>query len=562
MINFVRGRVKPGFVARFLAAVTVALVGFDFALLLTKVVRTVMTTRIPFDVDEANHATDGWEVYQALISQGPQELYHALVEQSFYPPVHSFFVAAGYALGGPTLAASRLPTLVNLVLTTILLVWLTLLLASGSADRQTNRWLLVTGGALTLAFALTSKVFVINGALVMVEMTGALLGLLLIAACVRVGERTQAWSGWGALVCAVGVAGLTFLTKYSFGLFFLPALLVGLVTATWPWRAKRRTWLAVAVVSAIYLVWLTTWWLVSDPTGILLFFTDHPQYNPLFSRANLFYQARIWFTGYSASWTVASLTVVLAVVGAVRGWRVLAVRVAAWSILAGLVVLTISTTDEPRHFLPLAPLVWLLAGLGLAAALHWLWRQRWGEPLTVVVVVTLLVLLGVGAKRMAASLPAQLRTSFEGVPAHSHLHGFALSHVDLSQPVLIIGDLYDQNNLLSIRWQAATLTSQGTWALDIDYFPFEQYEHSLARTNRKPQIASIDPTFPRLHLNEILDRHHFAAVIEIKDLKNYFGPRATNPDDPLCRYPVQEMALDGWIIMVYDLQQARPDGCG
>lgn len=561
MINFVRSRVKPGLIERTLATLTVGLVALACTTELITLIRKVTTTTIPFDVDEANHATDGWEVYHALTSGSLYELYRSVVEQSFYPPIHSFFVAAGYAIGGPTLAASRLPAVVNMVLALVLMVWLTGYLASKDPNCSASDWLPVTGAALVLAFAMTSKVFISNAVLAMVEMTGALLGLLLVLASTEVEQTTGGRVRWSVLAMAAVVAVLTFLTKYSFGLFFLPALLAGLVTATWPWRVERRAWMAVAGVAAIYLLLLGGWWLASDPAGILLFFTDHPQYAPLFSRENLFYQVRIWFSGYSPSWAVASLTLFCAVVGAVRGWRRLAVRVAAWSLLAGLVVLTISTTDEPRHFLPLAPLVWLLAGLGLLEVLQWLRRQRWGEPLVVVVVVALLILLGVGAQRLLASLPARLTASLEGVPAHTALYAYALPRVDLSQPVLLMGDLYDQNNLLAVRWQAATLTNQRPCALEIDYFPFEQYEHSLARTNRKPQIASTDSTFPRLHLNEILDRDHFAAVIEIKDLKNYFGPRANNPDDPLCSYPVQEMELDGWIVIVYDLQGREPRGC-
>ncbi|RIK40348.1 MAG: hypothetical protein DCC55_15235 [Chloroflexi bacterium] len=561
MINLVRSRVKPDRVEQILAAVTVALVMLGFAALLVTLIRTALTSVIPFDMDEANHATDGWEVYHAFTSRSPRDLYRSVVEQSFYPPVHSFFVAAGYALGGPTLASSRLPTVVNLVFVLALLVWLTTELARKGANRQPGSTLMIISASIVLAFALTSKIFITNAVLAMVEMTGALLGLALALVSARVEQQPGGNLHWRAVAGAAVMAVLAFLTKYSFGLFFLPALLAGLVTRTWPWRAGRRTWVAVVVAAALYFVLLSSWWVATDGREMLLFFTDHPQYAPLWSRTNLFYQARVWYNGYSASWAVASLTLLLAGVGAVCQWRLLAVRVAAWSVLAGVVVLTLSPTDEARHFLPLAPLVWLLAGLGLAEVLHWLRAQAWGEPVRVASVVVMLVLLGWGAQQMVAALPTRLITSLEGVPAHTQLYTFALSRVDLDQPVLLIGDLYDQNNLLAVRWQAASLTNQSTWSLDIDYFPFEQYEHSLSRTNRKPQIASIDPTFPRIHLNEVLERRHFAAIIEIKDLKNYFGPRANNPEDPLCGYPAQEMQLEGWIVIVYDVQTGSPVKC-
>jgi hypothetical protein len=127
--------------------------------------------------------------------------------------------------------------------------------------------------------------------------------------------------------------------------------------------------------------------------------------------------------------------------------------------------------------------------------------------------------------------------------------------------VLFIGDLYDQNNLLAIRWQAATLTGHSTRELDVDYFPFEQYEHSLMRTKRKMQIATADPSFPRQYMNEVLAHNYYAAVVEIKDLKNHYGPRAANPEDPLCPFPVHEMQADGWIVMVYDLDPGKQRPC-
>ena len=87
-----------------LAIATMALV------LLVFLIYTVATTTIPFDNDEANHAVDGWQVYWALVHLNPADLYRAIVSQSFYPPIHSVFVALSYVLGEPGIAASRMPT--------------------------------------------------------------------------------------------------------------------------------------------------------------------------------------------------------------------------------------------------------------------------------------------------------------------------------------------------------------------------------------------------------------------------------------------------------------------
>jgi hypothetical protein len=274
----------------------------------------------------------------------------------------------------------------------------------------------------------------------------------------------------------------------------------------------------------------------------------------------LLYQVRLWFAGYSANWMIGLVALLLALAGALRHWDKLAVRIAVWSALAAFVVLTISTTDEPRHFLPVAPAIWLLAGLGLVELLRWLQERLhnvWvGSALSLLLVVGVLVSAG----GRAAALSSELVAQFEGTPALFELHQYALQHVELDHPVLFIGDFNDQNTLLAVRWLAATLTQRSLWALDIDYFPFENHEHSLIRTHRKAQIATVDPTFPRRYMNEVLDRRHFAFIVEIKAPGNYFGPRAANPEDPLCGYPTVEEHFEDWTVMVYDVRK-QPQPC-
>jgi hypothetical protein len=110
--------------------------------------------------------------------------------------------------------------------------------------------------------AITSEVFVANAVLTMQKMTGALLGLLLLlvvdlldatpGSTARhgkllgyrrsrenspdIGLLFTTWRSprWIGLSAAAVIATLIFLTKYSFGLFYLPGLVAALVTATKP----------------------------------------------------------------------------------------------------------------------------------------------------------------------------------------------------------------------------------------------------------------------------------------------------------------------------------------
>lgn len=553
---------KQSWGVKFAVSVAILLVAVSAVALLGALVTTVASSTIPFDNDEANHAVDGWEVYLALSHLSPDELYRAVTNQGFYPPVHSFLIAAGYLVGGPSIAASRMPTVVVFALMLCTLAWLTFrLAATDSDDKLFACWLPMAGAALAVAFTLTSRVLVGNAVLAMLEMTGALLGLLLLAAAARAdhasGQREhQLWLGVAAVIAA-----FTFLTKYSFGIFFLTGLILALISATWPLKVDRRRRRDVYIVLIIYAVLLGLWLLITDRGTMLLFFTDHPHYVPFLSEENLLYLPRRWVERYSNSGLIAVMAIILAVIGAVQQWKQLAVRVASWSILTGLTILLISTTNQTRHMLPLAPQIWLLAGLGFVKVLCWILRSKAGNRAGIITLGAVMALLIIAAIKPVKTLQADLTDRFEGEAAFIDVQDFALTNIDPNRPALFLGDLSDQNGLLAIRWRAATRTSKSLWELDIDFFSFEQHEHSLARNNRKPQVATVEPTFPRLYMSDVLDREHYANIAEIKRLDTYSGPRSANPADPLCGYAAIEERFDDWVVIIYDIAAGKQVDC-
>ena len=81
------------------------------------------------------------------------------------------------------------------------------------------------------------------------------------------------------------------------------------------------------------------------------------------------------------------------------------------------------------------------------------------------------------------------------------------------------------------------------------------------RTHRKPQIATVDPTFPRKYMNEVLARNHYGSIVELKHRKNYYGPRSTNPEDPLCIYGTHETWFDDWVVIVYEIEKGQQNPC-
>jgi hypothetical protein len=291
---------------------------------------------------------------------------------------------------------------------------------------------------------------------------------------------------------------------------------------------------------------------------MLMFFTDHPQYVPLWSAENLLYLPKLWLGGYSITAIVGLVAILLALIGATCQWKRLSVRVAVWSTLVAAVTLTLSTTNEPRHILVVMPAIWMLAGLGLIKVLRWLQSLPRGDVKVVASLVFLVALVVIGALRPASRLRVDLENEFEGVPVYAEVQDFALEYVDLDQPVLFMGELSDQNGLLAIRWRAALLTGESLWHLSIDYFPFENREHSIQRTNRRPQVASILPSFPRESLAAVLDCSYYAYLVEIRRLDEAPDFSPPDPPSPLRNHFAIYELFPPWSVVIYDLTGPEP----
>lgn len=269
-------------------------------LLLVVMAQMVTTTPIPFDIDETNHAIDGWEVYNAIASGSPGGLYRSIVGQAFYPPVFSLFVATYYFVFGPGLVASRMPGVVNYALLIAGLAWLTYYLVRRSSSPPPPASLALVGAAFVGAMTVTSPTLIRNAVLCMLEIAGAVLIIPFFYLADRA-DRSAGRARWTTLILAALTVMVAFLTKYTFGMFLGPGLAAALVTQTWPWKAGRSAWREALAVVGIYILGIALWLLVTNRQSMLLFFTDHPSYMPFWSLENFLYYPKIWLNEYSLS---------------------------------------------------------------------------------------------------------------------------------------------------------------------------------------------------------------------------------------------------------------------
>ncbi len=534
-------------------------------LLIIEITQTVITTPIPFDIDESNHAIDGWEVYYALANGSIAGLYRAIVNQAFYPPLYSFFVATSYFIAGPGLFASRLPTVLNYALMVIGLSGLTYYLArrspnpamgpgmGGNGTEKTSVYLALVGAAFVGALAITSPTMIRNAVLCMLEITGALFLIPLIFFA----ERADAHSGrtrWKFILLAAVTVTLAFLTKYTFGLFFGLGLVAALVSSTWPWRVGRHAWREALSVSGIYLLVAVLWILITDRESLALFFIGHPSYVPFWSLDNFLFYPMIWLNEYFVSLFFGVFALTLAAVEAVLHWERLYVRVAVWSTLAALVILTISTTNEPRHILVVTPAIWLLAGLRLVEIFKALLSQpSWGPKASLALLLLLILFIDTSMPHVGR-LRREMEISMEGEPFYSALQTVALQEADLDRPVLVVGDTRDQFNLLALRWRAAVDNRVTAWEYDIDQYPFTTYDWILSRHNRKPQIKELEPDFPDESLDAILEQGYYGTVITVRNKTKKVSSLGQDTPPELKPYPSVIHKFPGWEIGVYDLR--------
>lgn len=527
-------------------------------LLLNLIGQTVLTTPIPFDIDEANHALDGWEVYHALVSGDLRGLIQAVTGQAFYPPLFSLIIAAYYLVFGPGLFASRMPTVVNFAGLILGLFGITFYLVRRSfqARKEENSpavILALLGAGFTTALLITSPTIIRNSAISMLEITGALwvLPLMYLSAQLETLDRKHRWT---PVLLAGLVVMLSFVTKYTFGLFFGLGLMAAIPSQTWPWKVSRRKWVETGVVAGIFSLFVVIWITITRRESMFLFFTDHPSYVPFLTVENLLFYPREWLTSYSISPFIGVLAFTLAGGEVIAGWKQLYVRVAAWSVLVALGILTISTTNEPRHILVVAPLVWILTGLRLAHIFQSLILQP-RAAVNASLSVGLLLILFVDLSWDAVSqIQPEIIRSFEGETYYSAMQAEIIQNIDLTEPVLFIGDLDDQNNLLAYRWLAALELGRSTRELDIDHYPYRLYDRMMLRHNRRPQAHELVENFPHAPLTEVLDTGYYQTAVVSLNRKqaNHFLEEVSL--EPLAEIPPQTLRYPDFIIEIYDLR--------
>lgn len=528
----------------------------------------VLTHQIPFDIDEADHANPALELYVALTRHDLTHLWSAFTAQAFYPPLHSIFVCAAYWLGGVTVQSSRL---VSVALFGAYLSGVSALSyfaaksymqrAEGSSGIDPYNAARIAA-AIALLFASSSVITISSSVLCMLELAGIFTTTVLM---LWLADRKELKICARDIFGAAGCVLLIFFTKYSFGLFALPAMLCAAFFSPAMFRSISEIKLRLKIVLtilALVLAGLGVWVSITNSAALWHFFVGHNSNAPLLSSENLFFDIYAWFRSYCCNPTVALLVVIFSAIAAIKLWDQISVRFAVFLPLWALLIMLLSSTNEERHIIIIAPALFYLASLGVPITATLLREKFPRQPIIHVTPLLLLIIfITLGISSQSKTLKRTLLTALEGKPEYQRLQTFIIQHVDAHLPILVQGDL-DQLNVEALRWRLGAETGLGYSETKVDWYPYSLNAEYVKRDRLRMHYISelwSKPDIPREPLQAMLAANYYryaVRIVVIGDSKARQSEVAQSFLTALQSYPHEELVVGGVRVVVYDLATA------
>lgn len=453
----------------------------------------ISLSTVPFDTDEADHATPSLELYTSIINGNGSQIFRSITRQAFYPPLYSFFVSASYFLFSPTLFASRIPTLVCLVIYIFLLSAAAFVALKGSSTQSKLSTISLLG-----LLAITSPITLENSILCMLEIPGLLSVSFCLLAFSRFKNLDSNKELLIAILCGLGV----FFTKYNFGIITLPA-----IAATIFFQSGLRNTVKAGV---LILLFLGLWSAVTDFSQFLHFFTGHKSYAPMLSQENIFFELNSWINSYCIHPVVASLVLCLSSIAAAKFFKAPVIKFALFNTLFAFLVLFLSTTNEERHFMVALPSLLFLGARGVNLLIEKAKNfSILGHPL---IAASICILFIINLSAIEASLKAQ----FEGEPEFLSQFEFLFKNTG-NVPVLFYG-ISDDFSIEALRWYYAKSAKKLYTEVRLDAYPYRDDKNFTAKMrNRNIDAPYKIPGFPKKPLGRILEQNYYQFAVHINN---------------------------------------------
>jgi hypothetical protein len=451
---------------------------------------------IPLGWDEAQHALDSLTVASDL---GQHDLIGFLRDSSAqhtYPPGLSWFQAPTLLAMAPNDETARFAGLIALGILTILTWSFGVTLASRSL------WL---AGLLGASFVVGSHLALSLGGQSMDELPVAC--LLVIALMLHVRWRQTGDARWNTAASLAVLA--TWMTKYNYAAFLLLAMIIehalaGEFTAT---RLHK-------VFQSFYqplLVGLSMWFafdFTEKVRAIVGFVINQASDTHEALWSVMTYYPRAFAGDTIQSWVASSLTaigLVLAIRGARRPGQPL---VWFFLVLSG-VLIAVHPNRQERYMMPLLPVAWALAAVGLASLLQWSDAQDMAvvharvRPGVLHNVVTILLLtagllVGIGG---LATLPAAGKGDLARRDVVHATTSAMVTTIRPDQPMLLVGTFADYAPYYA-TWSLRDAWKRSSVVVETDYtalvFPGRLTGSSMD-PSPSPEYAKLWTAWRTLH---------------------------------------------------------------
>lgn len=455
---------------------------------------------VPFDADEAHHASRGLDVYQAVISG--DGVWRSIRTQSFYPPLHSFVVASSYLLSaGPGLTSSRICSLAPLIIGLVLLY--------ATTARTTRRIAGPDSGAESIAplfaivLAASSPLIFANSLLSMPESLGFCLSALLLDVVTRI--ESQGAPRLRSLLCLAAIAGALSLTKYAYGFFTVPALVAALVV----WKPESHRSLRAPTLFLIsFTAILSLWCLATNSESLWHYLFGHKERSLIFSAQKLIFCPSAFLSEGVLHPVIGALVVGLGAVACFRYHSMLSILVALFAALAPHVILGVSEEQGSRHIIPSLAFVWYLASIGLVSiGAHLSQRLKSFVQLFAVIFLSLYFLLS--TPRLLAFTERMLETNNDYLAISDDM----VRQLGCQHPILMLGR-GDGFSAQWVRWYVAVQCKLKLVDVVVDPYPFSPTAYNKARRTGAPIArAYLDPAFPQEPLADVLNTGYYRGLI-------------------------------------------------
>jgi 4-amino-4-deoxy-L-arabinose transferase-like glycosyltransferase len=387
-----------------------------------------------FDRDEAAHAVWALELTQSFAELNLERLWHAVVDQAFYPPLYSLSVAPFYLVLGPSQFSSRLPSYCIYCLTLLILA---LILHREAKKLELHPQLVQIAPLLGVTAGALSPLTVVNSSLAMLEPLATLWFVLLLLLFSNLSEnivRVRCGILFGTLLVAAA------LTKYTLPILFGPAWLVTLLLFTRATRDPRKTAISIVIPALIVAgVIGAVWCCITDFNQIWFYLFEYPKRGVLNTWSAFLFYPRQLFEVY----TLHRVQGVLLLIGAVIAIRFIfnssAVRFAAFSLGFSYLLFSLQSEKGARHFLPVLPALWFLGSLGICVFLQKI-RNSAGPAILLSCLIGLVGITMIGTYQALPHIRELALRKFESAPEFTRLTAAVLPRLNIDRPILLLGE--------------------------------------------------------------------------------------------------------------------------